>query len=121
MQTEESSLEFTRHALEQAQLRGIPIRIVQAIFANADRSAFVGSGCRSLMVSRKHIDRLKDVIPPADRERMDGVILVIDYESSVIITVLHAHGQKGQRYRRQRNGHPHRRTRRRAHWHLWRS
>jgi hypothetical protein len=35
---------LTDHARERAQVRGVPIRIVEAIYANADRSPFVGSG-----------------------------------------------------------------------------
>lgn len=115
-------LVLTDHARERAQMRGVPMRIVQAIYANADKSPFVGSGCRSLMVSRRALDRLADRIPAGDRERMDGVVLVIDPKDNAIITVLHAHSPAGRRYRRQRDGRRYRpRRRRRAHWHSWRS
>jgi glutathione S-transferase len=43
--------------------------ILEAIYANADRRSFVGSGCRSLMVTRRQLARLADSIPAADRER----------------------------------------------------
>jgi hypothetical protein len=46
---------LTDHARKRAQTRGIPMRILEAIYANADRTPFVGSGCRSLMVSRQHL------------------------------------------------------------------
>ena len=101
---------LTDHARERAQVRGVPIRIVEAIYANADRSPFVGSGRRSLMVSRRQLDRLADSIPAADRERMDGVVLVVNPRSNVIITVLHAHSPNGRRYRRQRDGRRYRLT-----------
>jgi hypothetical protein len=104
MQTEGVPPEFTLHALQQAQLRGIPIHIVQTIYATADRSVFVGSGCQSLMVSRKHLEHLREVVAPSDLERMDGVVLVVDRERRVIITIFHSYGQKGQRYRRQWKG-----------------
>jgi len=107
---------LTDHARERAQVRGVPIRIVEAIYANADRSPFVGSGRRSLMVSRRQLDRLADSIPAADRERMDGVVLVVNPKTNVIITVLHAHSPNGRRYRRQRDGRRYRPRRPRFHW-----
>jgi hypothetical protein len=87
---------LTNHARERAQVRGVSMRIVEAIYANADLCPFVGSGCRSLMVSRRKLDRLADSIPAADRERMDGVVLVVDPDGEAIITVLHAHSPRGR-------------------------
>ena len=113
MQMETTPAVMTHHAQRQAQSRGIPRHIVEAVYANADLGAFVGSGCRSLMVSREQIGHLGQSVPPADRERMGGVVLVVDNVSKTIVTVLHSHGPKSQRYRRQRNGHPHRRRTRR--------
>jgi hypothetical protein len=52
------------------------------------------------MVSRRKLEALKDRIPAADRERMDGVVLVMDREIRVIVTVIHAAGAGGRRYRR---------------------
>lgn len=112
---------LTDHAHERAQARGVSMQVVEAIYANADRNPFVGSGCRSLMVSRRHLARLAGTIPAADRERMDGVVLVVDPKGNVVITVLHAHSPKGRHYRRQRDGWRYRRSRRRGlHWHPWR-
>src|SRR5262245_22455946 len=118
MHMNDSSLIVTNHARQRAQERGIPMRILEAIYANADRSPFVGDGRRSLMVSRRKLARLADNIPAADRERMEGVVLVVNASKGVVITVLHAHGPQGRRYRRHQNGHH---TRRRRHWHPWRS
>jgi hypothetical protein len=107
---------LTDHARKRAQARGVPKRILEAIYSNADRSPFVGNGCRSFMVSRRQLARLDGSIPAADRERMDGVVLVIDPKSNAIITVLHAHSPNGRRYRRQRDGRRYRpRRRRRLH------
>jgi hypothetical protein len=80
------------------------MRIVTAVYAYADRRPFVGGGCRSLMVSRRQLGRLAGRIAPADRERMDSVALIIDPNTTAIITVLHADGPHGRRYRRQREG-----------------
>jgi hypothetical protein len=119
MPIDDTSPIVTKHALQRAQARGIPVRILESIYANADRSPFVGDGRRSLMVSRRRLARLADNIPAADRERMDGVALVVDARSGVVITVLHAHRRRGRRYRRHLDGHRYH-TRRRRHWHPWR-
>jgi hypothetical protein len=66
---------LTNHARDRLQGRGVPTRIVKAIYANADRSPFVGSGCRSLIVSRRQLDRLVHTFPrlivPATLLRQD--------------------------------------------------
>ena len=120
MHKEDMSPILTDHARRRAQARGIPLRIVDAIYANADRVSFVGGGRRSLMVTRRQIDRLPEAISPADRERIDGVVLVVDLQGTVVITVLHAHSSNGRWYRHHRDGRRYRPPRRRPHWHPWR-
>ena len=66
------------------------------------------------MVSRRRLARLAASIPAADRERMNGVALVVDPKSNAIITVLHAHSPSGRRYRRQRDGRRYRARRTRG-------
>src|SRR5262245_7716233 len=105
---------LSAHARARAKARGIPLRIVEAVYANADRSPYVGGGCRSYMVSRRKLAALAETIPAADRERMEGVILVIDPFDSVVITVLHADRCNGQRYFRQRDGRRYRPRRHRS-------
>jgi hypothetical protein len=95
---------LTDHARKRVQSRGISIRILEVVYVNAHRSPFVGSVCRSLTVSRRRPARLADSIPAADRERMVGVVLVVDPKSNEIITVLHGHSPSGRRYRRQCDG-----------------
>jgi hypothetical protein len=75
---------LTDHARKRAQSRGVSLRILEAIYTNANCSPFVGNGCRSLTVSRRLLARLADNIPAADRERMDGVVLVVDPKSNAI-------------------------------------
>jgi hypothetical protein len=76
MHTNDSATEIplilTNHARKRAQSRGLSIRILEAIYFNADRTPFVGSGRRSLMVSRRQLARLVGSIPAADRERMSS-------------------------------------------------
>jgi hypothetical protein len=40
---------------------------------------------------------------------MAGVVLVVDRDANVVVTVMHSYGSRYQRYCRQRGGHPHRR------------
>jgi hypothetical protein len=98
---------LSRHARARAQARGIPLQIVNAILAHADRRRFIAGGRRALMVSRRRLDALADVIPAADRERMEGVILVTSRAGEAIVTVLHADGSRGRRYRRHNRGRSH--------------
>lgn len=91
---------LTTHASERAKMRGIPIRIVDAVYINADRSVPVGKGCHALTVSRKQLNQLSDDIQPADRERMEKVALVTDAFGNTIVTVLHIRGRKGRHYYR---------------------
>jgi hypothetical protein len=94
------SANLTTHASERAKVRGIPMRIVEAIYNNADWSVSVGKGCQALTVSRKQLDQLTEVIPAADRERMKNIALVTDAFSNSIITVLHIRSRKARHYYR---------------------
>ena len=91
---------LSHHARVRAQARGVPLRIINAIFTYADRGRFVGGGRRSLIVSRRRLGRLADTIPASDRERMEGVTLIISRIGTVIITVFHACRSRGGHYRR---------------------
>ena len=104
----DNPLVFTRHAELRAKARGLPWRIVSSICANADRRTHVGGGCLSLMVSKSELQALAGVIPGDDRERMQGVAVVVDAATETVVTVLHVRGKRGSRYRRQRVGRSHR-------------
>lgn len=99
----DNPLVFTRHAERRAKARGLPLRIVSAICANADRRTHVGGGCLSLMVSKSELLALEGIIPAVDRERMQGVAVVVDTATETVVTVLHMRGRRGARYRRQRS------------------
>lgn len=104
MLLQDEPLVFTRHAERRAKARGVPLRIVSAICANADRRSHVGGGCLSLMVSKSELESLAGLIPAEDRERMQGVAVVVDPATETVVTVLHMRGRRGARYRRQRSG-----------------
>jgi hypothetical protein len=103
-----NSLVLTRHAERRAKERGLPWRIISAICANSDRQTPVGGGCVSLMVSRSELQDLAGSISADDRERMQGVAVVVDAETETVVTVLHVNRRNGSRYRRQRSRRGHR-------------
>jgi hypothetical protein len=104
----DNPLFLTRHAERRAKERGLPWRIVSAICANSDRQTPVGGGCVSLMVSRSELQDLAGSISADDRERMQGVAVVVDAETETVVTVLHVNRRNGSRYRRQRSRRGHR-------------
>jgi hypothetical protein len=92
----------TNHALSRAQQRGVSVRIINAIVAFADIRPWVGSGCRSLMISRRRLAHLPDgILSAAERERAAGVAVVLDASNGSVITVIHTAGRRAARYRRQ--------------------
>jgi hypothetical protein len=101
-------LVLTKHAERRAKERGLPWRIISAICANSDRQTPVGGGCVSLMVSRSELQDLAGSIPADDRERMQGVAVVVDADTEAVVTVLHVNRRNGSRYRRQRSRRGHR-------------
>jgi hypothetical protein len=106
---------LSRHARVRAQARGIPLHVIEAILAHADRRCFIDGGRRALMVSRRHLDGLAEAVPAAARERMEGIILVINRTGEVIVTVLHAYSPRGRHYRRHGRGRRHGSPSRRKH------
>lgn len=92
---------MTDHALSRAQQRGVSSRIITAVMAHADIRPWVGSGCRSHMISRRRLSELPDeVLSPSEKERASGVAVVTDLADRVVVTVLHANGRRAARYRR---------------------
>lgn len=111
----DTPLILTDHACKRAQSRGVSRRTVEGIYANADLGAFIGNGCRSLLVSHRQLARLTGRIPVDDRERMTGVVLVIDPSTNTVITVLHPHRCDARRYWRGQVGRRYRPRRRQRH------
>jgi hypothetical protein len=91
-------LSFSDHALRRARQRGVPLRIIEFIIDNADLRTRVGGACQGLMISRRKLARLSEA-PPADRDRAEGVTVVV--AGGTVVTVLHPQGERGRRYRRQ--------------------
>lgn len=103
-ETAKTPLNWTDHALKRAQSRGVSIRIAEAVCRNADRYPYVGGGCRSFFVTRQQLARLADRVPAVDRERMDGVVLIMDPNTNTVISVLHPDSRCTRRYWRGRTG-----------------
>jgi hypothetical protein len=93
------SLELSNHASVRMQQRGVNPRALGFILENADKSEFVGSGCREQWISRRRLTALRRT--HTDRrliERSSGVAVVVS-EDGVIVTIYH----KTNRMRHKKN------------------
>jgi hypothetical protein len=94
-------LRMTDHALSRSQQRGISARTITTVIDYADIRPWVGSGCRSHMISRRRLSELpNEVLSPSEKEKVAGVAVVIDPADRVVVTVLHADSRCAARYRR---------------------
>jgi hypothetical protein len=91
--------EFSSHARRRSQARSIPPQIVNLILDHADREKQVGNGVSSYMVTKRRLQRLRDV-PHNVREKMRGVV-VLRAGDGCVVTAFHAHGRRAWWYWRQ--------------------
>ena len=94
-----SNIELSNHASARMQQRGVNHRALGFVLDNADKSEFVGSGCREQWISRRHLSRLRR--RGADGhliERAAGVSIVVSNDD-MIVTVFH----KTERTRHKKN------------------
>ncbi len=95
------SLDLSCHAAVRSQARGVPLDLVEAILDYADRTVPVGGGCESLSISRKGLGRIPShIMPPAARDRLANLAVIVDGSSERVVTVMHMHGRQARRYRR---------------------
>lgn len=93
------NFELTDHASTRMQQRGVSIRVIDFVLWNADKSEFVGSGCREKWISRRRLSALRRA--GADCQligRANGVAAVVSIDDT-IITVFH----KTERTRHKKN------------------
>ncbi|AWM23754.1 hypothetical protein AOX55_0000474 [Sinorhizobium fredii CCBAU 25509] len=96
-------LTLTRHALMRAQQRGIRRQVIDYVVAEADIDLNAGDGCHSYRISQRKMAVLRKAgIPAAGLDRAKRVVVICSEQSDEVVTVLHDHGRRGQRYRRQR-------------------
>ena len=81
--------ELTNHASTRMQQRGVMVRSLEFVLENADKSEFVGSGCREQWISRRHLATLRR--KGEDRrliDRADSIAVVLS-EDGAIVTIYH--------------------------------
>jgi len=97
----ELALELTDHARARCQQRGITTELLQTVLDEADRWTPVGSGVFAGTVSRgRKPELVAKGIPAQVADRAPGIRVLA--KDNAVITVLHDHGRKGRRYRRDR-------------------
>lgn len=98
-----SSHDLTDHAMVRAQQRGVTHDVISLVLSEFDISLHAGEGRLNVRISRLWLAELvRSGTSARLAERAAGVVLVIDPVSSLVITVLHDHGDRaGRCYRRQ--------------------
>jgi hypothetical protein len=94
-----SSLGYTRHAQTRCQQRSVPRRLVELVVEHADRRVFVGDGVQAAMITRKRLKMSRVPQLKAERERLDGLMVLLDPEDGTVVTVMWADGAVARRYR----------------------
>ncbi|MBL8552608.1 MAG: hypothetical protein JNJ73_21655 [Hyphomonadaceae bacterium] len=94
-----SSLGFTRHAEARCQQRSIPRRLVELVVAHANRRVFVGDGVQAAMITRKRLQTSRVPQLKAERDRLDGLMVLFDPQDGTIVTAMWADGAAARRYR----------------------
>jgi hypothetical protein len=93
---------LSTHATVRAKQRGVPHHLIDALVANADFEAPIGSGCTVLRMSRARLED-PDLVATlgAERERLRGLSVIWSDRTSEIVTILRPRrGAVGRRYRR---------------------
>jgi len=83
------NFELSNHASTRMQQRGVSTRVVEFVLWNADKSEFVGSGCREKWISRHRLSALRRT--GADCQLVDrakGISAVISIDD-LVVTVFH--------------------------------
>lgn len=96
-------MHLSQHCQTRMQQRGVRMDVVRTLLDHADRSVFVGAGRMSCFLSSKEAARLRreGLLDAEAVERARGLALVVDPDTGIIVTVLHADGHRGRHYRRQ--------------------
>lgn len=95
-----SQARLSDHAKRRATQRSIPDRLQLLILEHADRRIFRPGGLKCALVTRQKLRRLQGKIPHRDLERMQGVAVLYDPASTLVVTALRPEGRSGQGYLR---------------------
>lgn len=96
-------MHLSQHCQTRMQQRGVRMDVVRTLLDHADRSVFVGAGRMSCFLSSKEAARLRreGLLNAEAVERVCGLALVVDPDTGIVVTVLHAARRHGRHYRRQ--------------------
>lgn len=89
---------YTRHAEWRAQQGGVTPALIRTLLEYADIEMPVGRGCTALRVSDQGLYQLSGDQGAALADRVKDIVLIVA-ENEVLVTVLHARGRPGRRYR----------------------
>src|SRR5688572_21509774 len=84
-----SIMNITEHARARCRQRGISQKLLQIIYAEADRQFTCGDGCVAIEVSQRRIAEQRRIVG-ANIERARNVVLVLSNDNS-LVTVLRAY------------------------------
>ena len=94
-----SGFHVTEHANVRMRQRGIRDAALAFVLANADKSLFVGKGCRERWISRRELKELRRSGAPVSLLERSGSLSVVISEDEAVVTVYH----KFQRTRQKKN------------------
>lgn len=89
---------YTRHAERRAQQRGVTPALIDTVLHYADIEMQVGGRCIALRLSPEGVRHLRRDYGAALADRARDIVLIL--ADDVLVTVLHALGPAGRRYRR---------------------
>jgi hypothetical protein len=96
----ERAMDMSRHAEARMAQRGVRKDVMALLLAEYDVVANVGGGCHALSLSHQRIRDLLDEGHPTSTVESLGRLVVVDGKAGTVVTVLHARGRRGRRYRR---------------------
>ena len=93
---------MTRHAEARVQQRGVRMESIEIVLREGDMEFHAGEGLMSLQLSRKRLSQLAaNSVTTTTLENAKDVVLLIDYSTLSIVTVMHARGRWAKRHSRQ--------------------
>lgn len=94
---------LSKHAVLQAQNRGVKMEIIDFVICHADIWFFVGDNRFSIRIGQRELNRLQiEGVPASLLEKSKNIVLIVSSSEPIIVTVIHDYGKKrGRCYRKQ--------------------
>jgi hypothetical protein len=94
------TMSLSRHAAIRANQRGVPHALLQNLIDHADVETPVGGGCFALSISRSRLQEEDIRLSFGSAiDRVAGLAVICDGDYGAVVTILHARGPVGRRYR----------------------